>query len=217
MVLREILALIIAYLLGSIPTAYIVTRIVKGQDIRRLGGGNIGSLNTLKSVGRLPGTIVGLVDVSKGAAAVLIAFYGLGVPPLFVMLAGLLSVVGHMWMIFLKFTGGRGMGPTVGSVVTVLCVYADWLGLGIFLFLIAVPIFITRNVPISMIVGLFGLPFITWFTTFSATGTVMTVILGLLTGGKFLPTGMKELRAWRGRRKAAATVKNTDREKDRAG
>ncbi len=210
MVLKEVLALVIAYLLGSIPSAYIVTRIVKGQDIRRLGGGNIGGLNTIKSVGRIPGGIVMFVDISKGAAAVVIAFFGLGVPPLFVMLAGLLSVVGHMWMIFLKFSGGRGMGPTLGAVVTVLCIYADWLGLGIFLTLIAIPIFITRNVPLSMFFGLLGLPFIAWFTTHSAIGTILATVLGLLTGGKFLPAAKKDIARFLNRRRVAAGNKPPD-------
>ncbi|MBN1366434.1 MAG: glycerol-3-phosphate acyltransferase [Dehalococcoidales bacterium] len=202
MVLREIAALVIAYLLGSIPTAYIVTRIIKGKDIRRLGGGNVGSLNTIKSVGRLPGAAVGFIDICKGAAAVLLAFYVLGVPPLFVMLAGLLSIVGHMWMIFLKFTGGRGMGPMMGSIITILCLYTDWWGLGIFLFIIAIPIFITRNVPLSLTLGIIALPIIVWFTTYSALGTIMAVANGLLTGGKFLPTGLKDLKVWQARRKA---------------
>lgn len=202
MLVREILALVIAYLLGSIPSAYIVARIVRGQDIRRLGGGNIGSLNAIKTLGRLPGAVVAFVDIGKGAVAVLIAFFLLDVPPLFVMLAGLLSVIGHMWMIFLKFSGGRGMGPMMGAVVTVLSVYADWLGLGIFLFIIILPMIIIRNIPLSLTIGLIGLPFIAWFTTHAATATIMAVVLGLLTGGKFLPTGLKDLRAWQARRKA---------------
>ena len=201
MLWREILALVIAYLLGSIPAAYIVTRVTRHKDIRQVGGGNIGSLNTIKFVGRLPGAVVAFVDVGKGALAVVIAFFVLGVPALFVMLAAIFSVVGHMWMIFLKFSGGRGMAPMVGSVVTVFCVYAEWFGLGIFAGITLLPMVITRNIPLSLTIGLVGLPFIAWFTTYSATATIMAVVLGLLTGGKFLPTGLKDLRAWRARRK----------------
>jgi glycerol-3-phosphate acyltransferase PlsY len=214
MVYKEVLALVIAYLLGSIPTAYIITRIIKGQDIRRLGGGNIGGLNTMKSVGKIPGTIVLVVDIGKGAAAVAIARWGLDVPSLFVMLAGLLAVVGHMWMIFLKFSGGRGMGPMLGAIVSILIIYGNWLGLGIFMILIIIPIGITRNVPLSMSVALLGLPFIAWFTTHSAAATIIAVVLGLLTGGKFLPTGIKDIQRLRSRRKAASGNKLPD---DRKG
>ena len=216
MVVQEISAIIIGYLLGSIPTAYIITRLIKKQDIRRLGGGNVGSLNTIKSVGKLPGLLVGLIDIGKGAAAVVIAFYGLGVPPLFVMLAGFFSIVGHMWMIFLKFSGGRGMGPMVGSIVTVLCIYADWVGLGIYLFLILVPMAVTRNVPLSMTLSLVGLPFIAWFTTHAATPTIMAVATGLLTGGKFLPTGLKDLRALRAKRKGISQGNTSDEQHNKA-
>jgi glycerol-3-phosphate acyltransferase PlsY len=214
MIYKEVLALVIAYLLGSIPTAYIITRIIKGQDIRRLGGGNIGGLNTMKSVGKIPGTIVLVVDIGKGAAAVAIARWGLDVPSLFVMLAGLLAVVGHMWMIFLKFSGGRGMGPMLGAIVSILIIYGNWLGLGIFMILIIIPIGITRNVPLSMSVALLGLPFIAWFTTHSAAATIIAVVLGLLTGGKFLPTGIKDIQRLRSRRKAASGNKLPD---DRKG
>jgi glycerol-3-phosphate acyltransferase PlsY len=208
LVYKEVLALVIAYLLGSIPSAYLAARIVKGQDIRRLGGGNIGGLNTFKSVGKLPGVIVLVVDIGKGAAAVAIAYWGLGVPDLFVMLAGLLSVIGHMWMIFLKFSGGRGMGPTLGAVISILCIYGNWLGLGIFLILIVIPIGITRNVPLSMAVALVGLPFIAWFTSHSATATILAVALALLTGGKFLPTGIKDIQRLRNRKKSASGNKS---------
>ena len=207
MIYKEVLALVIAYLLGSIPTAYIITRIIKGQDIRRLGGGNIGGLNTIKAVGKVPGIIVLVVDIGKGAAVVAIARWGLNVPPLFVMLAGLLAVVGHMWMVFLKFSGGRGMGSMLGAVVSILIIYGNWLGLGTFGILIIIPLIITRNVPLSMTVGLLGLPFIAWFTTHSAIGTILAVVLGLLTGGKFLPTAKKDIKNFRDRKKVTSGTK----------
>jgi glycerol-3-phosphate acyltransferase PlsY len=126
------------------------------------------------------------------------------------MLAGLLAVVGHMWMIFLKFSGGRGMGPMLGAVVSILIIYGNWLGLGIFAILILIPIGITRNVPLSMVVALVGLPFIAWFTTHSAAATIIAVVLGLLTGGKFLPTAKKDIEKFRNRKKIASGAKPPD-------
>ena len=72
-----ILAVIIGYLLGSIPSAYIATRLAKGKDIRQLGGGNIGGLNTFREVGLWPAAAAGIVDLGKGAAAVVIALLAL--------------------------------------------------------------------------------------------------------------------------------------------
>jgi acyl-phosphate glycerol 3-phosphate acyltransferase len=70
MIYYGIIAVVIGYLLGSIPTAYIVTRLVRGEDVRRLGGGNVGGLNVYREVGLLPAVVVAIVDLGKGAAAV---------------------------------------------------------------------------------------------------------------------------------------------------
>ena len=90
------IALIIAYLLGSIPAAYIVTRLATGKDIRQLGGGNVGARNVFREVGRGAGIAVGIFDVGKGAAAVAIAHWLLDAPELFVLGAGLVVVAGHI-------------------------------------------------------------------------------------------------------------------------
>ncbi len=75
---KESIAIVLGYLLGSIPTAYIVTRMFLGKDIRQLGGGNVGGLNTFREVGAKAAMIVGLVDIGKRAAAVAIAYWPAG-------------------------------------------------------------------------------------------------------------------------------------------
>ncbi len=187
-VVTGIIAIIIGYLLGSIPSAYIATRLAKGKDIRRLGGGNVGGLNVHREVGPWPALAVGIVDIGKGAAAVAIAYWLLQVPPLFVLLAGLSAVIGHDWMAFLKFSGGKGMGPTIGALAVVMPLYGYWPGLLIFFGVILIPLIITRNIALSMGIALLALPFITWFGTHSGIGTIMAVILGLLIAIRFLPT-----------------------------
>jgi len=188
MIVNQAIAIIIGYLLGSIPTAYLVTHLVKGKDIRQLGGGNVGGLNVLREVGRWPALAVGIVDVGKGAAAVAIAYWLLGVPQLFVLLAGLAAVVGHNWMVWLKFSGGKGMGATMGALAVILPVYGYWQGMVIFLGVILMPFRITRNVALSTGIGLLFLPPITWLGTKSGTATIMSIILGLVIAIKFFPT-----------------------------
>ena len=187
-IVTGIIAIIIGYLLGSIPAAYIATRLAKGKDIRRLGGGNVGGLNVLREVGPWPALAAGIVDFGKGAAAVAIALWLLQLPPLFVLLAGLAAVIGHNWMVFLKFSGGKGMGATVGALAVVMPLYGYWSGLLIFFGVILIPLIITRNIALSMGIALVALPFITWFGTHSGIGTIMAVILGLLIAIRFLPT-----------------------------
>jgi len=188
MIVNQAIAIIIGYLVGSIPTAYLVTRLVKGKDIRQLGGGNVGGLNVFREVGRWPALAVGIVDVGKGVAAVAIAYWLLGVPQLFVFLAGLAAVIGHNWMVWLKFSGGKGMGATIGALAVILPVYGYWQGMVIFLGVILMPFIITRNVALSMGTGLLFLPLITWLGTKSGTATIMSIILGLVIAIKFFPT-----------------------------
>ena len=187
------IAIIIGYLLGSIPSAYIATHLAKGKDIRQLGGGNVGGLNVFREVGPWPALAAGIVDAGKGAAAVAIAYWLLAVPPVFVLLAGLASVIGHNWMVFLKFSGGKGMGATFGALAVLLPVYGYWQGLLILFGIILIPFIITRNVALSMSIGLLSLPFITWLGMKSGIGTIMAVIVGLVIGIKFLPTARAAL------------------------
>ncbi len=187
---NEIIAIVLGYLLGSIPTAYIVTRAATGKDIRRLGGGNVGGLNTYREVGTAPAVVVAIVDLGKGAAAVAIAYWLLDVPQLFVLLAGLAAVIGHMWMVFLRFSGGKGMGATFGVLAILLPVYGYWYGFLTFLAVITIPFVITRNVALSMGTGVLFLPLIVWLMTNSVVATGLTIILGILIGIKFLPTAM---------------------------
>ena len=197
MIVNEIvtgfIAIIISYLLGSIPSAYITTRLVKGKDIRQLGGGNVGGLNVFREVGPWPALAAGIADVGKGAAAVAITYWLLVASPLFVLLAGLAAVIGHNWMVFLKFSGGKGMGPAIGVLAMVLPLYGYWQGLLIFFGIILIPFIITRNVALSMGIGLVALPFIIWFGMHSGIGTIVAVILGLVVAIKFTPTARRAL------------------------
>lgn len=188
MIVNEVIALVIGYLLGSIPSAYIAARLVKGKDIRRIGGGNVGGLNVFREVGAISALTVGIVDIGKGAAAVAIAYWLLGVPQLFVLLAGIAAVVGHNWMVWLKFSGGKGMGATIGVLAIVMPLYGYWHGLIIFFGIILIPFIITRNVALSMGIGLLLLPLIAWLGMKSGLFTIFTIILGLIIALKFFPT-----------------------------
>jgi glycerol-3-phosphate acyltransferase PlsY len=114
-----LLVIAIAYLLGSIPSAYIVGRLLKRLDIREVGDGRLGAAAAYRRVGLTGGVIVGLMDVSKGVAAVLLA-QELGLPLLVVFLAALAVVVGHNWSILLRFKGGKGALTMYGVLVSLL-------------------------------------------------------------------------------------------------
>ena len=156
MVINATIALVVAYLLGSIPFAYIAGRLFKGIDIRQVGGGNIGAVNTLREIGLMPGLLVLVADIAKGSLAVLIAFW-LDLSLILVFVAGFAAVVGHNWPVFLKFEGGKGAATTLGVLFALVP-----LEFAISLALILTLIVITSNVRLAVVVGLLVLPLIIW-------------------------------------------------------
>jgi glycerol-3-phosphate acyltransferase PlsY len=115
-----LLALLVSYLWGSIPTAYLAAR-TRGVDLRSFGSGNVGSSNLRRVIGKYPAALVGLSDVLKGALPVFLAFRA-DWDSTAAGLLGLATVCGHNWPIYLRFRGGRGLAATLG----VLFVLAPW-------------------------------------------------------------------------------------------
>ncbi|MCA9851528.1 MAG: glycerol-3-phosphate acyltransferase [Dehalococcoidia bacterium] len=109
------IAFAVAYLLGAIPTSYIVVYLFTGRDIRSIGNGNPGTMNVWDNVGAVPAVVVGLGDVGKGMAAVSVAYW-LGFGDVVAISCGLLAVVGHDYSIFLHFHGGNGTAAAVGAL-----------------------------------------------------------------------------------------------------
>ncbi|QZZ22067.1 glycerol-3-phosphate acyltransferase [Leptothermofonsia sichuanensis E412] len=158
------LLLLLAYLLGSIPTGYWAGKLLQGIDIREHGSRSTGATNVLRTLGKGPAAIVLLVDILKGAAAIALvqAFYASAaiqpfVPPTLnptlwapwmVTLAGILVLLGHSKSIFLNFTGGKSVATSLGVLLTM-----NWMvGIGtlsVFLVVLA----ISRIVSLSSIAG----------------------------------------------------------------
>jgi glycerol-3-phosphate acyltransferase PlsY len=106
-------SLILGYLMGSIPSGWIAGRWLKGIDLRELGSGSTGATNVLRQVGKGPALVVFLIDVGKGAAAVLIA-RALGQGDWIRVLAGLTALAGHIWPVWLGFKGGKAVATGLG-------------------------------------------------------------------------------------------------------
>lgn len=113
------LAIVVAYLLGSIPSAYLIGRWLKGLDIREAGDGRLGAAAVRRRAGLFAGVIVAIMDVGKGVAAVFLA-KALGLPLAVVAAAGLVAVVGHNWSLFLRFKGGKGALVTFGVLASLM-------------------------------------------------------------------------------------------------
>jgi len=152
----SILSVVIGYFLGSIATAYIVSRVRKGVDIRDIGSRNMGGANVMREIGTHEGVFVGLFDIAKGAGAVLIA-QGLNVPELWQFGAGFAALVGHNFPVFAGFRGGRGSATVMG----IFLVLAPWAML-VTLAVIAVPFFTTRKFSGAILIGFALLPLLIW-------------------------------------------------------
>ena len=142
-----ILGIIIGYLLGSIPTAYIVARLGKGVDIRDIGSRNMGAANVMREIGIQEGILVALVDIAKGAAAILVA-QALGNPELWVFGAGFAALVGHNFPVFAGFRGGRGTATIIG----IFLVLAPQPTL-ITLLIVVIPFFLTLRFSAAILIG----------------------------------------------------------------
>ena len=106
-------SLLLGYLLGSIPSGWLAGRWLKDIDLRELGSGSTGATNVLRQVGKGPALVVFLIDVGKGAAAVLIA-RALGLGDWIQVLAGLTALAGHIWPVWLDFKGGKAVATGFG-------------------------------------------------------------------------------------------------------
>ena len=124
----EIICALMAYLLGSIPSAIWVGRKFYGIDVREHGSGNAGATNVFRVLGKGPGTVVLLMDIVKGYLAVVLAYmmehhlYLEGIPNasnswFFPVVFGVLSVIGHMLPVFAKFEGGKGVATLFGIII----------------------------------------------------------------------------------------------------
>jgi acyl phosphate:glycerol-3-phosphate acyltransferase len=185
-IVSYILTALAAYLLGSIPTGYLVAR-SRGIDIRTVGSGNIGATNVLRILGKPAGIFVLLMDALKGFVAC--RFFGAIIYNLLVgpadnsspeeflkITGGLFAILGHNYTCFLKFKGGKGIATSSGVALALLPV-----ALGISLALWVVVLALTRYVSVASIAAAAVLPFAAWWPGRSSrTMIIVAAVIGTL-------------------------------------
>jgi glycerol-3-phosphate acyltransferase PlsY len=188
-VISTIAAVIIGYLLGSIPFAYIATRIKGGVDIRQVGGGNMGALNVMREIDRGAGYAVWIADMAKGMLAVYIAQW-LGLSPVWVYTAGFAAIIGHNWPIFLKFRGGKGGATTLGILLTL--VPREF---GISFGITCIVVFITHNPVLGLYIGLTPLPVFVWQLNGSGMLVAYTIFLAAFLAVRYAISGLSKAKS----------------------
>jgi glycerol-3-phosphate acyltransferase PlsY len=192
MISNIVIAIIIGYLLGSIPSAYLAGRLRKGVDIREVGSKNMGAMNVYYEVGVLEAILVTLIDLGKGVGAILLV-RGLLLIPLtspFDLLAGLTgaaAVIGHVFPVFLKFRGGKGGATAIGILIFLM----PW-AVPFLVVVFAIALRITRNPTFSYSLLLIVFPFVAGFIYVDRYDEPLALVfysigLGLFLGLQYIP------------------------------
>jgi glycerol-3-phosphate acyltransferase PlsY len=192
MISNIVIAVLIGYLLGSIPSAYLVGRLRKGIDIREVGSRNMGAMNVFYQVGSIEAVLVTLVDLGKGVGAILLVRWLSGSPlvspfDLLTGIAGTAAVIGHIFPVFLKFRGGKGAATAIGILIFLM----PWAVP--FLFAVfAIALLLTRNPTFSYSLLLIVFPFVAGFIYRDRYGEPLSLVfysigLGVFLGIQYIP------------------------------
>jgi glycerol-3-phosphate acyltransferase PlsY len=181
-ILSYIVVAVVAYLLGSIPTGFLVAK-ARGIDIRAVGSGNIGAANTFRAIGRVAGIFVLIMDAFKGFAAVelcyvILPLFGVtdpGVAIHYRVVAGIFAVLGHNYTCWLGFKGGKGIATTAGAYLALV----PWsVCFGFIAFIVGVVI--TRFTSVGSILAALVLTLVVCLTQQDLTLKIVTIALCVL-------------------------------------
>ena len=184
--------IVAAYLIGSIPFSFLIVKMTTGADIREVGSRNVGATNVARSFGKLPGIVALLLDAAKGYGAVAlakwvtasrdwpIAFGGDSSPihsrAFWVTLCALVAVIGHMFPVWLRFHGGKGVATGAGAFLAL-----DPLALAAGLIVFAIVVIATRFVSLGSIVSAASIPlFLRFLTHAPFWTTVLSIAISML-------------------------------------
>jgi glycerol-3-phosphate acyltransferase PlsY len=197
MITHIVIAIVIGYLLGSFPSAYLAGRLKKGIDIRKVGSRNMGAMNVFYQVGPMEAMLVTLADLGKGIGAILLVRWLSGQPLIssFDFLTGLTgaaAIVGHIFPVFLKFHGGKGAATAIGILIFLMPKAVPFL-----LIVFAVALLITRNPTFSYSLLLIVFPFVAGFIYRDRYGEPLALVyysigLGVFLGLQYIPR-LKEM------------------------
>jgi len=166
----NVLTIFCAYLIGSIPIGVILARL-KGKDPRKTGSGNIGATNVMRSAGKVVGIITLIGDIMKGFIPTLVAIR-LEEPGLFVASVGLAAFLGHLFPIFLKFRGGKGVATGTGIFLAI-----NPLAILICFVIFAIVFFIWKYVSLGSLAGTAVIPFSLAFTKTPQTYILLSIVV----------------------------------------
>ena len=169
----------VSYFIGSLPTGYLVARICRGVDIRTVGSGSIGATNVRRMMGQGWAVFVTLVDMLKGALALLLTVESASSDPWLLSLSALAAVLGHNYPVWLRFRGGKGVAPTYGTMFFIWPYnsFAIVLMSGALWYAVMTS---TRYVSLASMVSLLALPAFFWMLDAPLPFILLALLLALL-------------------------------------
>lgn len=176
-----ILFVIIAYLIGSISSGYLIGKLTKGIDIRQYGSKNAGATNAFRVLGKKAGLATLIFDGVKGLIIILVA-HMIGFSPTIVIISGIAAIVGHNWPIFFGFRGGRGIATSIGIMFGI-----SWQVFLTVLIIGLIPLAITRYVSLGSIVGAIIFPIVMYFFGEPLPYIIFAIIMSVLAIVRHIP------------------------------
>lgn len=173
---------LLSYLIGAIPFAYILVKLFKGIDLRNVGSGNVGTTNATRVLGWKKGVLVFILDILKGALPVFITtiifddkVLFTGSPNLAPILAGMAAICGHIWTLFLRFKGGKGVATSAGVFLVLLPI--PFL---IIFFLFFISVWISKYVSLGSISAAAAFPVLTFVLNPNWDLRIVTILIAIL-------------------------------------
>ena len=167
---------VLCYAIGSLPTAYLFTRYILGQDIWQIGDFNSGAANVFRNVGAKAGVAVGAIDIIKGALVIVLAMVLVDDTGM-EMMAGAVALAGHNFPVHLRFRGGRGAATAVGILIASVPI----IGLPIGAFCLVL-LYFTHKATYPLAVFLVAIPVLTWPAGYSVALAIYVVAIAIAVG-----------------------------------
>lgn len=178
--MRNLILMIIAYLLGSFPSALVIGKTFYNKDIRNYGSGNLGSTNAFRVLGKKGGAIVFILDILKGGLAFLSAKYaGATISPLII---AVFALIGHIYPIFANFKGGKAVATSAGIILF----YSPLLFITLFIIFV-ITLKIWKMVSLSSTIISIAAVFIVWLGNYDLTARIMLTIFAVFIIIKHIP------------------------------
>lgn len=186
-ILFKILIVLLAYLISSIPTAYILFKIKRGDDIRKYGSGNVGGTNIIRTIGTSWGILTIFADVIKGFLPVIISYLVYPSDLVLVAIVSVAAVLGHIFPIYIKFKGGKAIAASLGVIIGICAlpfvsnpVWLRILPIFIILGTWGTVFAISRIVSLGSLIAAIATPISFYFTGYPLAIVATTIFLGLL-------------------------------------